>query len=154
MEKTVKIGYIEVAKIARESAGGKAAAATLKAKLAKLQTRIEAKQKQLEKQKKALEEKLEGKSVSERAARGKEFQKKVAEYQKLVRTSEEEMQKAQLKLTSALYTVIKDAASTYAKSHGYLVVVDEKAILYLADKIDSKDLTEEIAASLHEKPAK
>ena len=154
MAQAVKIGYIDMAKIAAESADGKAAAAALKAKSAKLRTRIEAKQKQLEKQKEAIEAKLEGMPANERAAKGKEFQKKMEEYQKLLRSSEEEMLKMQEKLTSDLYKVIKKAASTTAKSHGYLAVVEQKATLYLDDKIESKDLTEEISALLNVKPAK
>ena len=50
-QQTVKIGYIDMAKIAAGSKDGKAAAASLKAKSGKLRTRIEAKQKQIEKEK-------------------------------------------------------------------------------------------------------
>ena len=153
-EQTVKIGSIDMAKIAAESTGGKAAEATLKAKSAKLRAKIEAKQKQLEKQKEAIESKLEGMSAKERAAKGKEFQKKMEEYQKLVRASEEEMQQLQEKLTSDLYKVIKSTATAYAKSHDIVAVVEQKAILYVTDKIDTKDLTEEIASALNQKPTK
>jgi outer membrane protein len=153
-EQAARMGSIDMAKIAAESTEGKAAATTLKAKSAKLRAKIEAKQKQLEKQKEAIESKLEGMSAKERAAKGKEFQKKMEEYQKLVRASEEEMQQLQEKLTADLYKKIKSAATAYAKSHDILAVVEQKAMLYVTDKVETKDLTEEIAGALNEKPSK
>lgn len=153
--KDIKVGYINMAKVAADSAGGKAAAATLKAKSEKLRTKIEAKQKQIEKQKAAIEAKLETMTPKERAAKGSEFQKKMEDYQKLVRSSEAEMQELQDKLTGELFKSIKKAAAEYAKANGYIALVEEKGAFYLADSINSKDLTEEITELLNKKqPAK
>jgi len=151
-EQAVKIGYVDMAKIAAESKGGKAAAASLKAKSAKLRTKIEAKQKQLEKQKAAIEAKISSMPPKERAAKAREFQKQMEGYQKLVMASEKEMQQLQEKLTSDLYTTIKKAAASYAKSHGYTAVLEQKAVLYLTDTLETKDLTEEISNMMDVKP--
>jgi len=149
-----KIGYINMSKIGAESSAGKAAAASLKVKSGKLRARIEAKQKDLEKQKAAIEAKIEGMTAKERAAKAKEFEKKVTDYQKLVRSSEQEMQQIEEKVTSELFKNIKEAATVYAKSHGYAAIVEEKGLLYVGDALDASDLTDEIAKSFEEKKTK
>ena len=153
-EQAIKLGAIEMTKVAAQSKTGKAAEASLKAKSGKLRSKIEAKQKQIEKQKAAIEAKLSTMSDKERAAKAKEFQAKLEEYQKLVRSSEQEMQQMQEKVTIDIYNTIKKAAASYAKSHGYSAVLEEKAILYTADTLKPTDLTNEIAALLDEKEQK
>jgi outer membrane protein len=147
----MKIGYVDMVKVGRESKSGKAAAASMKSKSTKLRAKIEAKQKQLEKEKAAIEAKIDTMSAKERTAKGKEFQKKVEEYQKLVRASEQEMQQLQDKATSDVYKVMKKAAASYAKSHGYAAIVEEKGVLYMSDALEPKDLTDEIAAAMDQK---
>ena len=149
----LKLGYVDMAKIAAETESGKAATAALKPRSLKLSAKIEAKQKQIEKQKAAIEAKLETMSTKERAAKAKEFQKKMEEYQKLVRASDLEMQEMQEKLTTDIYQTIQKAATAYGKSHGYAAVLVKKEVLYLADIPEPKDLTDEIAALLNQKPA-
>lgn len=153
-EQPVKIGYIDLSKIASGSKTGKAAAASLKAKSAALKSKIEAKQKQIEKQKVAIEAKLSTMSAAERATKSKEFQKKIEDFQKLVRSSEEEMMRMQDKLTTDITKDIKKSSASYAKSHGYTAVIDEKAILYMTDSVDSDDLTSEISELLDAQQAK
>lgn len=143
---SIKIGFIDMSKVAEESAEGKAATDALKAKSEKLRKKIEAQQKQLEKQKEAIQAKLPSMTPKERAAKGKEFEKKVDEYQKMVRASELEVTKLQDRLTKEVGGVIKKAASDFAKANGYLLIAEEKAVLFLDDKVKPKDLTEELIA--------
>jgi outer membrane protein len=143
-----------MAQIAAETDRGKAATASLKSKSEKLTSKVEAKQKQLEKQKAAIESKLETLSPKERAAKAKEFQKKVEEYQKFVRSSELEMQQMQDALTTELSQAIKQAAIEYGKEHGYAAVVIKKDTLYLAESVNSKDLTDELVHLLNKKSEK
>lgn len=142
----IKIGFVDMSKIAAESADGKAATNALKAKSEKLRKKIEAQQKQLEKQKEAIQAKLPTMTPKERAAKGKEFEKKVDEYQKMVRASELEVTKLQDRLTKEVGGVMKKAASDYAKANGYLLVAEEKAVLFLDDKVKPTDLTDEVIA--------
>jgi len=150
----VKIGYVDMAKVAAESAEGKAATDALKTKSEKLRAKIEARQKQIEKQKAAIEAKLPTMTQKERVAKGNEFQKKVEEYQKLVRASELEINELQDKLTNELGGVIKKAAADYAKANGYLLMLEEKGVLYLDESVKPKDLTEEVVAYLTKKQGK
>ena len=150
-QSAVKIGYVNMAKIAAESKSGKAAAASLKTKSEQLRTKIQAKQKQIEAEKKAIEAKIEKMSVKERETKAKDFQKKLEEYQKLVQSSDAEMQKMQEKLLSDLYQKIKTASAAYAKANGYTAILEEKAVLYMSAAMVPKDLTNEISAQIDKK---
>lgn len=153
MVQPFRIGYVNMSQLGSESDQGKEAAAALKDKSTKLRSKIEAKQKQLEKQKTAIQSKIATMSPKEREAKSKEFQKKVEEYQKLVRSSDLEMEEMQEKLTNDVFKAIKVAATAYGKSHGYAAVLDKKAVLYMADSVEPKDLTDAIAEQLNGKPA-
>uniref|UniRef100_C6E982 Outer membrane chaperone Skp (OmpH) n=1 Tax=Geobacter sp. (strain M21) TaxID=443144 RepID=C6E982_GEOSM len=152
--KEVKIGFITLSNVAAETAAGKAATGKLSVRSKKLREKIEVKQKQLEKQKTAIESKLPTMSPKERQTKGAEFQKKIEDLQKLIRASELEMSEMQEKLTGEVYARIKEAAAAYGKANGYAVVVEEKAVLYLAEELKPKDLTAEIIQDMDKKPAK
>ncbi|ACH39106.1 outer membrane channel, putative [Citrifermentans bemidjiense Bem] len=152
--KEVKVGFITLNKVASETAEGKAATGKLSVRSAKLREKIDAKQKQLEKQKAAIESKLPTMTPKERQTKGTEFQKKVEDFQKMVRASESEMAEMQEKLTSQVYAQIKEAATAYGKANGFAIVVEEKAVLYLAEELKPKDLTAEIIQYMDKKPAK
>lgn len=151
--KEVKIGFVTLSKVAAETAEGKAATGKLSVRSNKLREKIEAKQKQLEKQKAAIETKLPTMTPKERQTKGTEFQKKVEDLQKLIRASELEMSEMQDKLTGQVYAQIKEAAAAYGKANGYAVVVEGKAVLYLAEELKPKDLTAEIIQFMDKKPA-
>ena len=76
---TPRIGYLDITRIGNESSPGKAAQGRLKAKAEKYQSQIAAKQKQLEKQKAAI---VPSMLPEQRAAKAREFEKKVEEYRK------------------------------------------------------------------------
>jgi outer membrane protein len=152
--KEVKVGFITLSKVAAETAEGKAATGKLSVRSTKLREKIDAKQKQLEKQKAAIESKLPTMTPKERQTKGNEFQKKVEDLQKMIRASELEMSEMQEKLTGEVYARIKEAAAAYGKANGYAIVVEEKAVLYLAEELKPKDLTDEIIQDMDKKPAK
>ncbi|MBU5637558.1 OmpH family outer membrane protein [Geomonas sp. Red69] len=150
----VKIAFIDMGKVASESPEGKAASESLKKKSELLRSKLDARTKQLEKQKAAIEAKLPTMTQKERAAKAAEFQKKVEEFQKLARASELEVNKLQDKLTNEVGGVIKKAAGDYAKANGYLLVVEEKGVLFADERVKPKDISEEVAAELSKKGKK
>lgn len=149
--KEIKIGFVDYTKVATESKMGKAAAASVKARTEKLKAKIEAKEKQLAKEEAAIKAKIETLSPKERAAKAKEFQKKVTDYQKLARSSEQELEVMREKLSGEMVKAVKKAAASYAKAHGYALIVDDKAVLFASDALEPKDLTEELVPLVGEK---
>lgn len=150
--KDIKLAYINLNRVATESPQGKDASAKFTETSKMLQAKLEAKQKQLEKHKEAIEAKIATMTPKERATKAGEFQKKVEEFQKLVRSSELEAVELQDKLNKDVYLSVRDVAVAYAKSNGYSIVVEEKSVLYLTDDLKPKDISDEIIKVLNTPP--
>lgn len=143
-EQTVRIGFVDMAKIAGDSVPGKAAQNMVQAKTKMYRSQITAKEKQLEKQKKTIEAQIAALSPQQREAKAKEFQKKLDEYRKLVTKAEKEVQTLQEKLLSDLYKSIEKASGDYGKAQGLIAVVMKKDLLFAGEKTEVKDITEDI----------
>lgn len=141
----VKIGFVDMVRIANESAPGKAAYADIKARTAKFKSRIEAKKKQLEKEKAAIEAKIQTLTPQERNAKAKAFQKKLEDFQKFVEKAQKELEARESELLGKLYKSIENSANEYGKANGLAVVVTKKDLLYVGANVDVKDITGEIA---------
>ena len=147
---TTKIGYVDVSRIGSESVRGKAVGAKLKGMKDKLQTRIDAKRKQLDKLNASIEAKLPTLSQEQRAAKAKEFQKKVEEFQKFGKKLEEELFTTQENETKALYDATEGAAVAYGKANGFAIIVIKKQLLYVGDNIDAQDVTDSLIKAMDE----
>ena len=153
-EPAIRIGYVDLARIGKDSARGKAAQALIKGKVDKFQAKLAARQKQLEKQKAALEAKMATLSPEERAAKAKGFEKKVEEYRKIVQNAEKELQPLQEELLGSLYKEIEQAATDYGKANGYAAIVRQKELLYLGSGVEAQDVTEAVMKLVDEKGQK
>lgn len=148
----VKIGYVDMTKVA-EYAPGKAALAGFKEQAKQYRSRIGARQKQLEKQKAAIEAKMESLSPQQRAAKAKEFQKKVEEFQKFVEGAEKEMRGKEAALSEKLFRAVEQAAGEYGKANGFAVIVIKKELLYVGSAVDAQDVTDEVMKQVSAKQA-
>ncbi len=151
---TLRIGYLDITRIGNESSPGKAAQGRLKAKAEKYQSQIAAKQKQLEKQKAAIEAKLPSMLPEQRAAKAREFEKKVEEYRKFVQNAEKEMKPLEEELTRSLVGMIEKVASDYGKANGYAAIVVKKELLYQGSVVAVQDVTEDILKLVNEQGEK
>lgn len=140
----VKIGFVDMAKVASDSAPGKAATAEMKTRASRLQNQVKSREKQLSKQKAAIESTIASLSPAQREAKAKDFQKKIADYQKFVQKAGKELQAREEQLLGNLYKSTQMAAEDYAKTNGFAAVVIKKDILYLGETAEVKDLTNEI----------
>ncbi|MRR08454.1 MAG: OmpH family outer membrane protein, partial [Deltaproteobacteria bacterium] len=144
----VKIGYVDISKIAGDSAPGKAANAKLKEKTEKYRSQIAARQKKLESMKKDIEAQLPALTPQQRQAKVKELEKKVGEYQKFVQDAEKEMRKMENELSESMLKAIQKAADEYGKANGFAAIVPKRDLLYLGEKVDVVDVTEEIVKGI------
>lgn len=147
-EAPVKIGYVDIAKIASDSTPGKAANAKMKEKTEKYRSQITSRQKSLEKMKKDIEAKLPTLTPEQRQAKVKELEKKVGEYQKFVQGAEKEMRKMEGELSESMIKSIQKAADEYGKANGFAAIVPKRDLLYLGEKVDVKDVTEDIIKNI------
>jgi outer membrane protein len=144
VEQPVRVGYVDMAKVASDSVPGKAAYGEVKARTEKYRTQITAKEKQLEKQKKAIEAQMATLTPQQREAKGKDFQKKLEEYRKLVTKADKDVRELQEKLLNDLYKSIEKASGDYGKANGFAAVVMKKELLFSGENVEVKDLTDEI----------
>ena len=151
---TVRIGYADITRIGSESAPGKAAQARFKAKADKYQAQITAKQKQLEKQKAAIEAKLPSLLPEQRAAKAKEFEKKVDDYRRFVQNAEKELKPLEEELTRSLFGEIEKVVTDYAKDNGFAAIVAKKELLYQGSSVTVQDVTDDILKLVNEKGQK
>lgn len=143
-----RVGYVDLLKVAEKSSMGKTAKASFEARADKLKRQIDAKQKNLEKQKAALEAKLPTYTPQQRAAKIKEYEKKVDELRTLLQKAEKEMKPLQEGLLKDVYGKIEKAAAEYGAANGFSVIVEKKELLYLGKDIDAQDVTEALIKKL------
>jgi len=144
VEQPVRIGYVDMAKIASDSIPGKAVQSEIKTRTDKYRSQIKAKEKQLEKLKKTIEAQAATLSPQQRETKAKDFQKKVDDYRKLVLKAEKDVSALQEQLLGNLYKSVEKAAGDYGKTNGFAAVVMKKELLYSAENVEIKDLTAEI----------
>jgi len=96
----------------------------------------------LEKQKDAIEAKLKTLTPTQREAKGKEFQKKVEEFQKFGMNAEKELQSKQEEFSEKLFKAIEKASAELAKAKGLALVVIKRELLYLGSGVDAQDVTD------------
>ncbi|WP_298269483.1 OmpH family outer membrane protein [Geobacter sp.] len=147
-DRPVKIGYVEMEKIFSDSERGKAAKAQVKKKTEKYRAQIAARQKKLEKMKGDIEAKLPTLSPSQREAKVKALQKKIAEFQEFVKDAEKDMGKLEGELTASVMESVEKAAAEYGKANGFAAIVPKRDILYLGNAVDVKDVTDELTKAM------
>lgn len=143
-EKLVRMGYVDMATIAKDSAPGKAIHAELKSKTEKYRKQIQAKEQQLQKQKAAIEAQLPTLAPQQREAKAKEFQKKIQEFQKFVQNADKDVRAREEELLGKLFKSVDQVAGEYAKANGFTAVIMKNQILFVAPDVQTSDITAEI----------
>lgn len=144
-----KLGYVDIVRVGSDSDRGKALKALLTSKKDSLQVKIDGKKKQIEKMKTSIEAKLPTMTPQQREAKSKEFQKKLEDFQKFARSSEEEFYNLQEKETKALFEEIEKAAVAYGKTNNFAVIVVKKELLYVGNEVDAQDVTDAMIKALN-----
>jgi len=145
----IRIGVVDIVRVGKESEEGKAIQVKLMERLDKFKAQLAAKQKQLEKQKAAIEAKLPSMLPEQRAAKGKEFEKKVEAFRKQAQSGEKELMAVQDELTTKLLKKIEQAAAAYGTKAGYAAIVVKKDLLFQSGSVESVDVTEELIGEMN-----
>lgn len=149
----VRIGYADLIKLAEKSDVGKVAKTHFEAKADRLKAQLDTKQKLLEKQKATLEAKLPTYTPEQRAAKIKDYEKKVEELRKMLIKADQELKPMQEELIKDIYGAIAKAAREYGSVKGFAAVVEKRELLYLGNNVEAEDVTEDLLRELNKKPA-
>jgi outer membrane protein len=153
-ESSMRLGHVDLARIAAESETGKTGQSKLAELKKALQGKIENKRKQLEKQQTAIEAKLKTLTPQQRDAKAKEFQKKVEEFQKFGLNAEKELQAKQEEFSDKLFKAIEQASAELGKAKGLALVVIKRELLFLGSGVDVQDVTDGVIKLIDGKEAK
>ncbi|HDY99868.1 MAG TPA: OmpH family outer membrane protein, partial [Nitrospirae bacterium] len=148
----VKIGYVDMGKIVMESDQGKEALKTYKSLEKAKNAIIMEKVRQIKK----LEEELakQGAILTPETIEKKkaEHENLMAEYQKMRRDSEKDLQKNEAELFQKIVLDVKKLLAGIALEEGYIAVLDKAGVIYMPDE---SDLTNRVLKMFNEagKPA-
>ncbi|HOP40525.1 MAG TPA: OmpH family outer membrane protein [Geobacteraceae bacterium] len=151
-ERIIKIGFVDMAKVASDSVPGKAAYAEVKAESAKYQKQIKSKEKQLKKQKASIEAQMPSLTPAQRSVKAKDFQKKLESFQKFLQKAEQDIRTKEAKLLQKLYESVVTSANDYGTANGYAAIVMKKELLFIDSTIKIQDITAEIITLLDKTP--
>jgi outer membrane protein len=140
----VKIGTVDMTKIASDSSSGKAVYSEIKAKMEKIQKQIKSKEATLKKQKAAIEAQMPSLAPIQRSAKAKEFQKKLEDFQKFIQTAQSDIQNKEAALLKKLYKAVSEAANNYGSANGFAAIGINREFLFIGSTVETQDITSEI----------
>ena len=143
-EQSVKIGTIDMAKIAGDSSSGKAVYAEVKAKMEKYQKQIKSKETQLKKEKAGIEAQMPSLAPIQRAAKAKEFQKKLESFQTFIQKAEKDVRTSEAELLKKLYESVARSADDFGKANGFAAIVINTELIFTGSTVEIQELTAEI----------
>jgi outer membrane protein len=147
----VRVGVVDMERVSRESARGKAAQATVKEQQQKVQKQLDDKRGKLDKMRATLEQKMPTLQPAQRDAKIKEFQKKVDELQKFGMNAEKELMETQKKLTKELLTAIEEAAGQIGKASKLALVTIKGDLFFVDSGVALQDISDEIVKLVDDK---
>jgi outer membrane protein len=119
-----KIGFINMREIIQNSSEGKKAGEDLKEVMEKKQDSISSAEKELKEMKAELDNQGSGLTASERRDKADTYQKKLRDYQLLVRDSNEELRRRDMELSQKLIPEIIKIVRAIAEKEKYTLVID------------------------------
>ncbi len=137
----VKIGYVDMGRIANESEAGK----EVKREFVEYINSIQGQLRSLQNEIKSLQEeiKTKGKFMSDEALRAKrmELERKMSDYKILYQDAQRELKERDRKVSQRLMEMLKKVIDKIGKSGGYTLIVEKNqaGILYGSPKADITD---------------
>lgn len=137
-----KLGYIDMQRAINTSEIGKEAKEQLAARLKKYQDEINAKQDELKKLKDEVEKQGAFLNDATRAAKEKDYQQKLKEFQRFTKDAQDELQGKDEEFTRKILEGMEKVIQEYGRKNGFTFIFVKNESMLFAD--DKADLTEEI----------
>ena len=146
MAESVKIGYVNLAKVFDEYQRTKESEFGLEQRGKQKQAQLEGQFNELKK----LRQGMELLNDQAREAKTREIEEKSDEFKRLKTRSERELVGQRNQVAKGILDEIGQVVTEYAKANGFSLVVDQRSLLYGQD---SYDLTDEILTTLNQRYA-
>ncbi len=135
----IKLGYINMLKVEKESLAGKQALKTLEKMAADKQAKIEERRKEIEKMQKELDKQSSIISSDERQRREDKLQREYKNYQRYYSDSQDELSKKKEELANKMFDEVTGVIQKYGKEEGYTLILDRSVVLYAPEAVDITD---------------
>jgi len=137
----LKIGYIDLQKALNQSEAGKSAKEKISQRVKDHEATIESRQKELKKLKDDLDKQGLLLSDDARAAKERDYQQKLKEFQRLTKDAQEEVQQKDSDFTRQILEDLSKVIQEFGAREGYSMILEktESAVLYADDKVDLTD---------------
>jgi outer membrane protein len=140
----VKLGSVDLVKVAQESEAGKKAMGELKGIADKYQDALKTRQTKLEKLQAALAEKGKSLSPAKRSVKEKELQQIFLEYQQYAKNAQQEFAKKETELSKPIRDDLEKLVKEYGRTNGYTAIAHKEGLIYIDSKNEVKELTDDI----------
>ncbi len=136
-----KLGYVDLQKALNLSQAGKEAKEKIAGKVKEYEGTVDSRQKEIKKLKEELEKQAVLLSEDARAAKERDYQQKLKEFQRFTKDIQEELQQKDADFTrqilEKLFVVLKDLG----KKEGFSMILEktESSVLYADDSVDLTD---------------
>ncbi|MHB8174120.1 MAG: OmpH/Skp family outer membrane protein [Nitrospirota bacterium] len=135
----IKLGYINMLKVEKESVAGKQALTTLENMANDKQAKIQERRKEIEKMQKELDKQSSIISADERQRREDKLQKEYKNYQRYYSDSQDELSKKKEELANKMFDEVTKVIKKYGKEEGYTIILDRSVVLYAPQAVDITD---------------
>jgi outer membrane protein len=137
----LRIAYIDIQRAINECHAGKEAKKLITKDLEKVQRSNSDKQKELQTMKETLDKQAPMLTPDARAAKEKEFQSKVRDYQRWVDDSQNEMNQKRIEMERNISTALVKVIQKLGADEGYTLILEknESIVLFVSKTIDITD---------------
>jgi outer membrane protein len=138
----LKLGYIDMQRALNGSEAGKEAKEQLATRLKKYQDEINVKQDELKRLKDEVEKQGTFLNDATRAAKEKDYQQKLKEFQRFTKDAQDELQGKDEEFTRKILEGMEKVIQEYGRKNGFtFIFVKNESMLFVDDKVDQ---TEEV----------
>lgn len=136
-----KIGYVDLQKALNTSEAGKAAKERISKKVKEYEGTIDTRQKEIKKLKEELEKQAMLLSEDARAAKERDYQQKVKEFQRFTKDIQEELQQKDNDFTKQILEELFKVIKEVGEKEGFTLILEqsESSILYADEKVNLTD---------------
>jgi outer membrane protein len=137
----IKIGFVDIQKAVNECQAGKEAKKSITSDLEKFQRKIAEKQKELQALKESIEKQALMLSAEARAAKEKEYQNKLREFQRWGEDNQNEINQKRLEMERTISMGLQRVIQKLGADEGYTLILDknENIVLFASKAIDLTD---------------
>lgn len=137
----LKIGYVDLQKALNLSEAGKSAKDKIAQRVKELESSFEGREKELKKLKDDLDKQALLLSEDARAAKERDYQQKLKEFQRLTKDAQEEVQQKDADYTRQILESLAKVIQEFGSKEGYTMILEknESAVLYADEKSDLTD---------------